>query len=191
MRAVASTVLIAIAVLLVPQGPAASQSKGGQFKGEIVATLLPNGRDMKLVQPFGYVDAKGQVWDVPAGAETDGASIPGIFWITHPPFTGKYRAAAVIHDYYCRTQSRGWQDTHNVFYEAMLTAGVDARTAKVMWAAVYNFGPRWGAGVVKRALPPSIDDQKQFMRDLDAWVARADPSREEIAKAIDLGRVPR
>jgi hypothetical protein len=29
------------------------------------------------------------------------------------------------------------------------------------------------------------------MRDLDAWVARADPSRKEIAKAIDLGRVPR
>jgi len=191
MRILIRAVLIAAFVLLVPHPPVEAQSKGGQFKGEIVATLLPNGRDMKLVQPFGYIDAKGQVWDVPAGAETDGASIPGIFWITHPPFTGKYRSAAVIHDYYCRTQTRSWQDTHDVFYEAMLTAGVDARTAKVMWAAVYNFGPRWGAGVAKRALPPSAEEQKQFMRDLDAWVARADPSREEIAKAIDLGRVPK
>ena len=182
---------IATAVLLVPQHPAGAQSKGGQFKGEIVWTPLIDGRNMKLVQPFGYVDSKGQVWDVPAGAETDGASIPSLFWITHPPFTGKYRSAAVIHDYYCRSQSRSWQETHSVFFEAMLTAGVDQRTAKVMWAAVYNFGPRWGAGVAKRALPPSAEEQKQFMRDLDAWVARADPGREEIAKAIDLGRVPR
>jgi hypothetical protein len=182
---------IATAVLFVVSLPAAAQSKGGQFKGEIVASLLPDGRNMKLVQPFGYVDPKGQAWDVPAGAETDGASIPSVFWITHPPFTGKYRAAAVIHDHYCRTQSHSWQDTHNVFYEAMLTAGVDMRTAKVMWAAVYNFGPRWGAGVVKRALPATDEEQKQFMRDLDTWVARADPSQEEIAKAIDLGRVPR
>jgi hypothetical protein len=96
---------------------------------------------MKLAQPFGYVDSKGQVWDVAAGAETDGASIPSLFWTTHPPLTDKYLSAASSMTT-SRTQSRSWQDTHNVFYEAMLTAGVDGRTAKVMWAAVYNFGPR-------------------------------------------------
>src|SRR5262245_3676734 len=131
MRSLTCALLIAIAGLLIPYPSATAQ---GQFKGEIVATLLGDGRNMKLVQPFAYVDAKGQVWEVPAGAETDGASIPGVFWLTHPPFTGKYRSAAVIHDYYCRIQSRSWRDTHDVFYEAMRTAGVDARTAKVMWA---------------------------------------------------------
>jgi hypothetical protein len=190
MRWITCALLIS-AVFLAPVGPGMAQNKAGQFKGEIVATLLPDGRNMKLVQPFGYVDAKGQAWDVPAGAETDGASIPGVFWISHPPFTGKYRAAAVIHDYFCRTQVRSWQETHNVFYEAMLAAGVAERTAKVMWAAVYNFGPRWGVGAVKRAFPPTVEEQQRFMRDLEAWVARADPTREEIAKAIDLGRVPR
>ena len=113
-----------------------AQSNSGDFRGEIVAKWLPDGRNLSLIQPFGYTDARGQAWDVPAGSETDGASIPKVFWLTHPPFTGKYRAAADIHDYYCRTQTRCWQETHNVFFEAMRTAGAEERTAKVMWGAV-------------------------------------------------------
>ena len=167
----------------------------GQFKGDVVATMLADGRNMRLEKPFGYVNSKGQTWTVPAGAETDGASIPKAFWLTHPPFTGKYRSAAVIHDYYCRVQTRSWQTTHNVFYEAMRTAGVDDRTAKVMWGAVYNFGPRWSAGVSTRGpgagSVPDVEKEEQFMRDLDAWIARVDPSREEIAKAIEGGAIPK
>lgn len=185
---------LSIAVMAVSFNATGEESPG-RFLGEIVATMLPDGRNMKLVQPFGYIDSKGQTWDVPAGAETDGASIPKAFWLTHPPFTGKYRSAAVIHDYYCRSQTRAWQDTHNVFYEAMRTAGVDDRTAKVMWGAVYNFGPRWGVGTTTRGpgagLFSNVEKEQQFMRDLDAWVARAEPSRDEIAQAIDRGAVPR
>jgi hypothetical protein len=140
---------------------------------------------------YRYIDSKGQHWDVPAGLKTDGASVPRIFWQLFPPFTGKYREAAVIHDYYCSTKSRTWQDTHNVFYEAMLTEGMSEGLAKVMWAAVYNFGPSWGPGAKKRALPATVEEEKQFMSDLQAWVDAANPSREEIAKAIDLGRVPK
>jgi hypothetical protein len=65
-----------------------------------------------------------------------------------------------------------------------------SRTAKVLWAAVYNFGPSWGPGAKKPALPATEAEQKQLMAALQAWVERADPIREEIAKAIDLGRVP-
>ena len=180
-------------VLASPAGHA--QGKAGSFDGEIVATLLGDGRNLKLMQPFGYIDAAGRRWDVPAGAETDGASIPRAFWITHPPFTGKYRAAAVIHDYYCRTRSRSWQETHNVFYESMLAAGVDDRTAKVMWGAVYRFGPRWGAGADRRsprpARPSSVKEQTEFIRDLGRWITRSNPDRDEIAKAIDSDEVPR
>jgi hypothetical protein len=190
-RGLLCSLLVAASGFLVSQSPAGAQSKAGQFTGEIVATLLPDGRNMRLVQQFGYHDKKGRLWEVPAGAETDGASIPSVFWVTHPPFTGKYRSAAIVHDHYCRTKTRSWQDTHDVFYEAMLAAGVDKRTATVMWGAVYNFGPRWGAGGAKRAIPSSVKEQKQFMFDLDRWVADANPSREEIAQAIDLGRVPR
>jgi hypothetical protein len=66
-------------VMLVTQLPASAQSTKASFKGEIVATMLPDGRNMKLVQPFGYIDSNGQSWDVPAGENTDGASIPRAF----------------------------------------------------------------------------------------------------------------
>jgi hypothetical protein len=182
---------MAIITLMIAQGPGSAQSKkGGEFNGAIVAMMLPDGRNMKLMQRFSYIDSKGLIWDVPAGTETDGASIPSVFWLTHPPFTGKYRSAAVIHDRYCRTQSRSWQDTHNVFFEAMLTAGVDERTAKVMWAAVYHFGPRWGPGALKRGRRATAEEQRQFVQDIEAWVARSNPSREEVAKAIDSGSIP-
>lgn len=186
------TWLLAGVIVLSSHFTATSQTTRGEFKGEIVATLLPDGRNMKLVAPFAYVDSAGVTWDVPAGEQTDGASIPRVFWTTHPPFTGKYRAAAVIHDYYCRVQSRTWQATHNVFYEAMRAAGVDERTATVMWAAVYNFGPRWGPGVGRRGAIESAtdEDQRDFMRRIDEWVERSHPTREEIARAVHAGKVP-
>jgi hypothetical protein len=170
-----------------------AQVPTGSFVGEIVATLLRDGRNLKLMQSFAYVDATGRRWDVPAGMETDGASIPRAFWITHPPFTGKYRGAAIIHDHYCRVQTRTWQETHNVFYEAMLAAGVDDRTAKIMWGAVYRFGPRWGGSEEKRSWKSwsNAKEQADFIRHLGAWVKRADPSQDEIARAIDSGAVPR
>jgi hypothetical protein len=172
-----------------------AQTMTGSFIGELVAKLLEDGRNLQLAQPFGYVDSNGQQWDVPAGTKTDGASIPRAFWITHPPFTGKYRAAAVIHDHYCRTQSRSWRETHNVFYDAMLAGGVDDRTAKVMWGAVYRFGPRWGDGEKKKSWrdlrPSDLKEQADFVRNLGAWVGRSNPSRDEIAKAIDSDEMPR
>ncbi len=187
MRCAVWTVVL-LAALLVPGQ--ASWAQQGRFKGTLQVEPLADGVNVKLVGPFGYIDAKGRAWDVPIGAVTDGASIPRVFWVTHPPFTGKYRQAAVIHDHYCTTKSRSWQDTHNVFYEAMLTAGEEPRTAKVMWAAVYHFGPRWGRAKRRSVAPAPVVDQQQFVREIEAWVARADPSREEMVRAIDAGRIP-
>src|SRR5262245_7013544 len=118
----------------------------GHFKGEVIARFLADGRNMQLEQPFGYVDPRGRAWDVPAGMITDGASVPQFFWLAFPPFTGQYRAAAVIHDYYCQIKVRSWKETHEVFYNASRAAGVSEKTAKAMYGAVYYFGPRWGIG---------------------------------------------
>jgi hypothetical protein len=190
MRFFIGTLSAAVAALLFLHLPATAQ---GQFKGDLVLTPLPgrDGRTMKVLQPFGYVDSKGLAWDVPAGLVTDGASVPRAFWALFPPWTGNYRKAAVIHDHYCTTKARTWQETHNVFYEAMLAEGMSEGLAKVLWAAVYNFGPSWGPGAKKRALPATEAEQRQFMSDLQKWVDAANPTREEIAKAIDLGRVPK
>jgi hypothetical protein len=190
MRLLLRTLPVVVAILLFLQHPATAQ---GRFKGELVLTPMPgaDGRRMKILQTFGFVDSRGQAWDVPAGMVTDGASVPRVFWAMFPPWTGNYRKAAVIHDHFCATKTRTWQETHNVFYEAMLTEGMSEGIAKVLWAAVYNFGPSWGPGAKKRALPATEAEQKQFMTNLQKWVDAANPSRDEIAKAIDLGRVPK
>ena len=116
----------------------------GHFDGDLVLMALPDGRNMQLLQPFNYVDSHKVAWPVPAGIKVDGASIPSVFWsIGVAPYTGKYRDASVIHDYYCQTQSRHWKAVHRVFYDGMLARGVDPLQAKIMYLAVYRFGPRW------------------------------------------------
>ena len=115
-----------------------------QFKGDLVLKALPDGRNMELVQAFSYVDQAGVAWSVPAGVKVDGASIPSAFWsLIGAPFTGKYREASVIHDYYCQTKSRHWKAVHKVFFDDMLARGVDTAQAKHIYLADYRFGPRW------------------------------------------------
>jgi hypothetical protein len=84
------------------------------------------------------------MWSVPSGTRVDGASIPSVFWsIIGAPYTGKYREASVIHDYFCETKSRHWKAVHRVFLDGMLARGVDKIQAQLMYLAVYRFGPRW------------------------------------------------
>jgi Protein of unknown function (DUF1353) len=173
---------------------AGAEDSNGHFVGEVVATLLPDGRNLKLVQDFGYIDPRGKHWDVPSGTETDGASVPQAFWVAFPPFTGKYRQAAVVHDRYCQTKERPWKTTHKVFYDAMITAGVDEMTAKVLYGAVYYMGPRWGFGAQTRgpgaAKLPSEQQQLEFMDRLQTWIKRENPTPTEIAAAMEAGRIP-
>lgn len=118
----------------------------GKFLGPIVVEFLgaEQGRNVRVARPFKYVDMKGTIWEVPEGMVTDGATIPQVFWtIIGGPFDGPWRDAAIVHDRYCKTQDRPWQAVHEMFYEAMLAAGVEPLRAKVMYAAVYAGGPRW------------------------------------------------
>jgi hypothetical protein len=50
------------------------------FTGEFEFKWGGDGRTMTLTSPLRYTNPKGIVWDVPAGAETDGASIPRMLW---------------------------------------------------------------------------------------------------------------
>ncbi len=139
--------------------PPLTQGEWGRFEGEIVAKFQADGRIMQVVTPFTYIDKNGKHWPVPAGATTDGASIPQALWLAFPPFSGPYRAAAVMHDYYCEAKSRPWRDTHRAFYAALRASGVPHVSAKIMYVAVLRLGPRW-QGVrpepepVRVALPP-------------------------------------
>lgn len=141
------SVIRSIAVLAFGAGIPGRQSLAepqGEFKGRVVAEWLPDGRTMKLSEPFEYIDPSGKRWPVPARTIVDGASIPNVFWsIIGGPFEGLYRAPSVVHDFYCQTRTRKCPDVHQTFYDAMLTAGVGRRQAWFMYKAVEKFGPQW------------------------------------------------
>jgi len=135
--------VLAVALILVGLPGSAQAAQFGNFIGSVVAEWLTDGRKMKLVEPFAYVDPHGRRWDAPRGSIVDGASIPKIAWsIIGGPFEGKYRDASVIHDVACVERQREWQVVHDAFYTAMRASGVNQSQA-IMYAAVYHFGPRW------------------------------------------------
>ena len=180
----------------------------GQFQGSVVVEWISGDgpdRDMRLREPFTYVDSAGKVWRVPAGAVVNGASIPRVLWNTvGPPFVGDYRRASVVHDYFCDDRTEPWQAVHRMFYEGCLTGGVSETRAKLMYAAVYAAGPRWsdpGGRSLRR--PGGADDSgleqlgadkpvqralhDEKLRELGAWIESANPSLEEIEERMESG----
>jgi Protein of unknown function (DUF1353) len=115
-----------------------------KYDGTPTVRFSADGRTMILTQPYAFIGPNCRRWNAPTGTETDGASIPKIFWsVIGGPFEGRYRNAAIIHDRYCDTRTRKWQDTHEMFYAAMLASGVGPKTAWLMYKAVERFGPSW------------------------------------------------
>lgn len=136
-------IIFMIAALFVPVLGYAGE--WGEFSGGPDTTWLPDHRSMLLLSDFKYVGPDSSVWISPKGSTVDGASIPKFAWsIIGGPFEGAYRKASVIHDVACDERSKSWQDVHRTFYTAMRAEGTNPITAKIMYAAVYHFGPRWG-----------------------------------------------
>jgi hypothetical protein len=128
------------------------------FEGRVITEWLMDGRTMRLIEPFRFIDAAGTIWECPAGSIVDGASIPKMLWgLSGGPYTGKYRLASVPHDVYCETRSRSWEETHQMFYAAMLTAGMSETKASLMYSAVYHHGPRWDKD--GKDLPVEVEEE--------------------------------
>lgn len=103
-----------------------------------------NKRDMILINEFSYIAPKGKKWKAPKGYVTDGASIPRIFWsLVGGPFDEQYREVALIHDVYCDSQSKLWQDVYHIFYYTNRAAGISEFKLKVLYDAVRFGGLRW------------------------------------------------
>jgi hypothetical protein len=101
-------------------------------------------RKCKLSFDFGYVDPKGIGWQANAGDDTDGATIPE--WaqpLVGTSFDKSFVKAAAIHDHYVVNHVRTWQQTHLMFYDALIDSGVPAHKAQIMYFAVLAGGPRW------------------------------------------------
>lgn len=113
------------------------------FVGKLV--LEPRNKPYyEVMQDFSFIDKDGHKWTTRKGYKTDGASIPRLLWsVIGDPYGGGYIKSAVIHDQACDDRDRTWQETHRVFFDAMIEEGVNPTKAYIMYAAVYNYGPRW------------------------------------------------
>lgn len=146
--------LTAFLTLLILQGVPALGIAGGKFSGAVKSEWNGDGRTMTLLEDFEYVDPLDRKWVAPKGHVVDGASIPRFAWtIIGGPFEGKYRDSSVIHDVGCDKRWASWRTVHEVFYMGMLTSGVEEWRAKIMYAAVYHFGPRWSQVVSVTGIP--------------------------------------
>lgn len=135
--------LICFAVLLY-HVPSFAEEYYGRFVGAVVTKWLNDGRRMELVADFQFVDRSGVAWSAGKGSIIDGASIPQIAWsVAGGPYEGPYRDASVIHDVACVQKTHTWEAVHLAFHDAMRAGGVNPIRAKIMYAAVYAFGPRW------------------------------------------------
>jgi hypothetical protein len=187
--------------------------KKGKFNGDLEVRFFSgtsgDGHRVELIlllKPFGYTDSNGVDWNVPAGFISDGASIPEWLWaMLGGPFSGPYRDAAVIHDYYCNQKTRMWEDVHKVFLEAALNRGTAEDLAKTLYAGVLLGGPRWdppradifARGVMRAQLVPTPPDKrapgsgktdKEAFDELKAWIEREKPTLEEIRKRVEETR---
>ena len=160
--------------------PTAQAKQVARYVGAVQAQWLPDGRTMRLLAPFTYIDAEGTEWNAPAGSVIDGASIPKVAWsIIGGPFEGKYRDASVVHDVACEQRARPWEAVHLMFYAAMLTSGVDEVQAKQMYGAVYWFGPRWRLESTVPDRP--VEEQAAIVK---TALANAPPGSQVIVKSV-------
>jgi hypothetical protein len=204
------------AVLCQPDVIASLAFKKGQFLSPLdvrfMSTVSGDGYPIEMIQllrPFLYRDSNGVLWEVPEGFLSDGASIPEQLWVAvGGPYSGPYRDAAVIHDYYCYTKERTWEEVHNVFLEASLNRGTPEWKAQYMYAGILFKGPRWPSprSGMRRgfayaqsvpapaapkpaspATPPPATGKtdQQIFEELRVWIETAKPSREDIRKRVE------
>ena len=185
--------MIALLLLLAYTAVRLSPLAEDEFIGRVVVEWLTEDagdRAMRLVEDFAYRDPAGKVWRVPAGAEIDGASIPAtLYSIIGPPFVGDYRRASVVHDYYCGQRTESWRVVHKMFYDAARTGGVSLLPAKVMYAAVLAWGPRWEQTATRGGAPTTISIPRPTpnpsdLVDLETWITDADPTLDEIDRRV-------
>ena len=103
---------------------------------------LDDGRRFRVIEPFRYFPGElheGEPIVVPAGFETDFASVPRGLWNLFPPW-GRYGKAAVVHDYLYKQQLGTRAAADRIFREAMAVLDVPAWKRWLMWSGVRAFG---------------------------------------------------
>lgn len=104
------------------------------------AGMRGGSRLFRLISRFRYHSSFGTI-TVPRNFETDGASIPRVFWNILSPF-GDYFPAAVIHDFLYSPYNTEFDraEADYIFREAMYHLGVPWFRRDLIYAAVRACG---------------------------------------------------
>ena len=95
-----------------------------------------------LVEDFGYQSQAGNILIVPAGFETDFASVPRPLWPILPLSDAVYDKAAVLHDYAVSNRKLigySLMECHRLFREVLLFSGTGPIKTRAMYYAVVLF----------------------------------------------------
>lgn len=125
-----------------------------RFETPLVVAMIAGGR-VRLTAPLVYVGIDGVVVTVPAGFESDLASVPQLA----QALIGKvddHAAAAVLHDWLYATAIEPRAEADAVFLDAMQACAVPAWKRRLMWAAVRLGG---GRHFPSRAYTPPVETE--------------------------------
>lgn len=143
----------------------------------------PGHTEFKLLKDYWYIDSAGRKWTVPKGYVVNGASIPKAVWsVVGGPWSGKYRNAAVIHDYLTGEKISTSEIVHRLFYDSMRESGVSLVRARLMYAAVVVGGGVWSdvAGFTGAADPIELSEEQ--LEALELKIVTEDLSADTIRK---------
>lgn len=129
-----------------------------------------DGRSWRLLSAFtfGSVTYQGVI-AIPAGFETDFASIPRVLWAVLPP-TGPYGKAVLVHDAIYRTPAIlcSRREGDRVLLEAMEELGVGWWTRQIIYRGVRFGGRRYFTPRFVPTVPlVSLEDVDRYTRRLD------------------------
>lgn len=105
------------------------------FITNLQVELQEDRKTWKVLSDFIYEDKEYGPIVVPAGFETDFASVPRIPIVFE--LVGQYgHAAATLHDYLYTTGKFSRSDCDKIFFEALRSTGIARWRANMMWAGV-------------------------------------------------------
>lgn len=173
-----------IGILIVSIKFAFAQECTGYFEGDLILKDVaanyietgpydPGDTEFELVEDYSFVRCDGTKITVPKGSVVDGASIPQKLWsIIGAPWSGRYRNAAVIHDY-ISSEEFGYQYeskiAHLIFLEAMIAGGTSEKKYPLMYSAVMLAGDSWPVGgpiAVRGTVTANIKKQIILMKNV-------------------------
>ena len=100
------------------------------------------GNVFTVLYPY-RVNFGGRNFLIPRGFESDGASVPRLFWrVVFPNSDSHATTAGICHDWIYRTQPEGWtrKDADRMFLALLIEFGTPAPRALAAYLAVRCFG---------------------------------------------------